>query len=299
MVKKRALGKGLGALLDDSTGEKKHYTIEKELLPIGTIANIPLDNIERNPFQPRENFTEDGLLELAGSIKEQGVIQPITVRKLEGEKYQLIAGERRLKASKMAGLTDIPAYIRTAGDMSMLEMSIVENIQRENLNPIEIAIGYQRMLDEQKITQEVLSKKIGKSRPVIANYIRLLKLPAEIQIGLKQEKISMGHAKILIAIENMQTQLDIYHDIIKQNLSVRQVEEIVQNLEEKPDKETVAKKQTQYNLPKIFEEIQNQLTETFGTKVQVKTKNGEKGKIIFNFTSSTEFERIISLVNKK
>ncbi len=299
MVKKRALGKGLGALLDDSSGSQKDYDIKKDMMPIGTVANIPLDEVERNPFQPREDFSEEALMELASSIKELGVVQPVTVRKIEGEKYQLIAGERRVKASKIAGLTDVPAYILAAEDVSMLEMSIVENIQRENLNPIEIAIVYQRLLEEQDITQETLSKRLGKSRSSIANFIRLLKLPAEIQIGLRQEKISVGHAKNLIAIENVQTQLDIYQDIITQNLSVRQVEEIVQNLEEDAGKKAPAKKQSQNVLPELFEEIQNELTEIFGTKVQVRSKNGEKGKLIFNFSSSSEFKRIVTMVNKK
>ncbi len=304
MAKKKALGKGLGALLNDSTDSRNTptYDIERDLMPIGTVANVPLDKIEKNPFQPREDFDEDGLKELANSIKEQGVIQPVTVRKIEDEKFQLITGERRLKASKLAGIDEIPAYVRTADDHAMLEMAIVENIQRENLNPIEIAIGYQRLLDEHNLTQEMLSDRLGKSRSSIANFIRLLKLPAEIQIGLRQEKITMGHAKSLVGIENVQTQLDIYHDIIAQNLSVRQVEEIVQNLENNTykDKDTEEKSKNSNNvLPKYFEDIQNELTDTFGTKVQVKSKNGEKGRIIVNFSSASEFERIISLVNKK
>lgn len=296
--KKKALGKGLGALLDDSTANKQNYHIEKDLLPIGTVANVALDKIERNPFQPREDFNEDSLTELANSIKEQGVIQPVTVRKIEGEKYQLISGERRLKASIMAGHADIPAYVRTADDHAMLEMAIVENIQRENLNPIEIAIGYQRLLGEHSLTQEMLSERLGKSRSAITNFIRLLKLPAEIQIGLRQEKITMGHARSLISIEDTQTQLGIYHDIIEKDLSVREVEERVKNIENKLSKESSSKKQNQNSLPEHFEEIQKELTKTLETKVQVKTKNGEKGKIIFDFSSPSEFERIIAFINK-
>ena len=299
--KKKALGKGLGALLEDSrgadSGSNSHYDIEKDLLPIGTVANVPLDKIESNPYQPREDFAEENLTELANSIKEQGVIQPVTVRKIEDDKYQLITGERRLKASKMAGLEDIPAYVRTADDHAMLEMAIVENIQRENLNPVEIAIGYQRLMEEHNFTQEVLSERLGKSRSSIANYIRLLKLPADIQIGLRQEKITMGHARSLIAIENTQNQLDIYNDIIAQNLSVREVEEIVQNLEKEKNKEAPVKKQTKNTLPKYYDEMQKKLTETLGNKVQVKTKTGEKGKIILNFSSPDEFEKIIGMIN--
>ncbi len=298
--KKKALGKGLGALLEDSTGSnKQNYDIEKDLLPIGTVANVPLDKIEKNPFQPREDFPEDGLLELANSIKEQGVIQPITVRKIENDKYQLITGERRFKAATMAGLSDIPAYVRTADDHAMLEMAIVENIQRENLNPLEIAIGYQRLMEDYNFTQELLSEKLGKSRSSIANYIRLLKLPADIQIGLRQEKITMGHARSLISVENTQNQLNIYHDIITQNLSVREVEEIVQNLGKEQDTDLSPKKKTKNALPKYYEDVQNNLADSLGTKVQIKTKNGEKGKIILNFSSPDDFERIINMVNKK
>lgn len=300
MTKKKALGKGLGALLDDSTTNSKRYNIERDLLPVGTVANVSLDEIEKNPFQPRENFDEEGLIELANSIKEQGVIQPVTVRKTEGEKYQLITGERRFKASKMAGLTEIPAYVRIADDSAMLEMAIVENIQRENLNPIEIAIGYNRLIEDYNLTQEMLSERLGKSRPTIANYLRLLKLPAEIQIGLRQEKISMGHAKSLVSIDNIQTQLNIFHDIIAQNLSVRQVEEIVQNVEKEPGTETKEKlKSSNDTSSSFYTDIQNELSETLGVKVQVKSKNGEKGKIIVSFSSSEEFEKIVTLVNKK
>ncbi len=298
--KKRALGKGLGALLDDSSDSNKRYDIEKDLLPIGTVANVLLKKIEKNPFQPREDFDENNLIELANSIKEQGVIQPITVRKIEGEKYQLITGERRFRASQIAGLTEIPAYVRTADDHAMLEMAIVENIQRENLNPIEIAIGYSRLMNDYNFTQEVLSEKLGKSRSSIANYIRLLKLPAEIQIGLRQENISMGHARSLISIENNQTQLEIYQDIIAQNLSVREVEEIVQNLgkNESSKKKSTEKKENS-ELTNHFNQVQEELSKTFETKVQIRTKDGEKGKIVINFSSQNEFDKIMKLVNKK
>lgn len=301
-AKKRALGKGLSALLDTpGTEVQPRYDIEKDLHAVGTVAHVPLKLIESNPFQPRTDFDEESLQELAASIKEQGVIQPVTIRKMEDGKFQLISGERRCKAAHLADLTEIPAYIRTADDQQMREMAIVENIQRENLNPIEIALGYQQLIEDYKLTQEVLSERLGKSRPSISNHLRLLKLPGDIQIGLRQEMISMGHARTLVAVDDVQTQLEIFQDIIAQGLSVRDVEEIVKNLAEsrETDKESVDKKVTGTSDNKKYADLQKSLTDFYGSRVQVKTRAGGKGAIVINFSSEEDLERILKLVHKQ
>jgi len=301
-AKKRALGKGLSALLDTpGTEVQPRYDIEKDLHAVGTVAHVPLKLIDSNPFQPRTDFDEESLQELAASIKEQGVIQPVTIRKMDDGKFQLISGERRCKAALLAGLAEIPAYIRSANDQEMREMAIVENIQRENLNPIEIAIGYQQLIEDYKLTQEVLSERLGKSRPSISNHLRLLKLPGEIQIGLRQELISMGHARALVTIDNVQTQLDIFHDIMVQGLSVRDVEEIVKNLSEvnENDKDSVNKKANKGSANKKYLDLQKSLSDFYGSKVQVKSRTGGKGAIIINFSSEEDLERILKLVQKQ
>lgn len=301
-AKKRALGKGLSALLDTpGTEVQPRYDIEKDLHAVGTVAHVPLKLIESNPFQPRTDFDEESLQELAASIKEQGVIQPVTIRKMEDGKFQLISGERRCKAAHLADLTEIPAYIRTADDQQMREMAIVENIQRENLNPIEIALGYQQLIEDYKLTQEVLSERLGKSRPSISNHLRLLKLPGDIQIGLRQEMISMGHARTLVAVDDVQTQLEIFQDIIAQGLSVRDVEEIVKNLAEsrETEKESVDKKVTGTSDNKKYADLQKSLTDFYGSRVQVKTRAGGKGAIVINFSSEEDLERILKLVHKQ
>jgi ParB family transcriptional regulator, chromosome partitioning protein len=301
-AKKRALGKGLSALLDTpGTEVQPRYDIEKDLHAVGTVAHVPLELIDSNPFQPRTDFDEESLQELAASIKEQGVIQPVTIRKMEDGKFQLISGERRCKSAVLAGLTEIPAYIRSANDQEMREMAIVENIQRENLNPIEIAMGYQQLIEDYKLTQEVLSERLGKSRPSISNHLRLLKLPGEIQIGLRQELISMGHARALVTLDNVQTQLDIFHDIIAQGLSVRDVEEIVKNLSEanENEKDPVNKKSTKAGNHKKHLDLQKSLSDFYGSKVQVKTRTGGKGAIVINFSSEEDLERILKLVQKQ
>lgn len=303
-AKKRALGKGLGALLDSPGAEvQPRYDIEKDLHAVGTVAHVALDLIESNPFQPRTDFDEESLQELAASIKEQGVIQPVTIRKQDNGKFQLISGERRCKASRLAGLSEIPAYIRAANDQEMREMAIVENIQRENLNPIEIALGYQQLIEDCRLTQEMLSERLGKSRPSIANHLRLLRLPGEIQIGLRQDIISMGHARALVSVDNVQTQLEIFQDIIEQGLSVRDVEEIVKNLSEaKEDDDDAAEgkkiPETKSNNAR-FKDLQKSLTDFYGSKVQVKTKPGGKGAIVINFSSEEDLERILRLVQKQ
>ncbi len=298
-AKKKALGRGLGALLDQSGIEAQPtYDVEKDLLPTGTIGKVPVDIIETNPHQPRSDFDEDALNDLAASIKEQGVIQPITVRKLEDNKLQLISGERRLKAAKLAGLTDLPAYIVAADDHAILEMAIVENIQRENLNPVEIALGYKQLIQDYKLTQELLSERLGKSRPSIANHLRILNLPGEIQLGIRQELISMGHAKALLPLEDIPTQLEVYQDILAQNLSVRELEEIVRQIisqeetSEEQQKPTSQKKQ----LTEEQKALQDALGTKFNARVTIRNKKGGKGSIVINFASKEELDKIAAML---
>lgn len=303
-AKKRALGKGLSALLDQSGAEAQPvYDAEKDLLPVGTIGKVPLDLIESNPYQPRTDFDEESLRELAASIKEQGVIQPVTLRKADDGKLQLISGERRYKASRMAGLTDIPAYIITATEHSMLEMAIVENIQREDLNPVEIALGYRQLMQEYQLTQEMLSERLGKSRSSIANYLRLLNLPSEIQLGLRQDLISAGHARALLAIEDLQIQMEIYQDIIAEGLSVRDVEEIVRNLSAPVEEETVEppEEKPRISTPYAEEELQmaeKDLSYLYDSRVKLKVRTNGKGSIVIGFSSQEDLDRILSLLKK-
>lgn len=302
-AKKRALGKGLGALLENQeVNQQPRYDIEKDLHAVGTVATISLDLIASNPYQPRTDFDQESLQELADSIIKQGVIQPITIRKQDDGKFQLISGERRCKAARLAGLTEIPAYIRSADDQEMREMAIVENIQRENLNPIEVALGYQQLIEECNLTQEVLSERVGKSRSSITNQLRLLKLPAEIQIGLRQDMISTGHARALVSVDSVQTQLEIYQDIIATGLSVRDVEEIVKTLSEKNDHQPETEepeKPARTRDNQKYQELQKSLSAFYGSKVQIKTKNGGKGSIVINFSSEKDLERILHIVQKQ
>lgn len=301
-AKKRALGRGLGALLDSPAGETQpHYDIEVDLHAVGTVAHVPLELIQSNPFQPRTDFDQQALEELANSIKEQGVIQPVTVRKAEEGKFELISGERRCKAAHLAGLSSIPAYIRSANDQEMREMAIVENIQRENLNPMEIALGYQQLIEDCNLTQEMLAEKLGKSRSSITNQLRLLKLPADIQIGLRQELISTGHARALLAVNHVQTQLEIYQDIIAQGLSVRDVEEIVKNINEEREEEKApeGKKTIEKSINNKYQELQKSLTAFYGSKVQIKTRTDGKGSVVINFSSGEDLERILKLVHQQ
>jgi ParB-like partition proteins len=288
--KKKVLGRGLSAILESPETDITSKDISGEFVA-GAIANIEIDKIEPNPFQPRTDFDEDALNELSQSIKEQGIIQPITVRKLGYDKYQLISGERRLKASKLAELTSIPAYIRIANDKQMLEMALVENIHREDLNAIEIAISYKRLIEECDITSDELSEHVGKNRTTIANYLRLLKLPPEIQIALRDNKISMGHARALINIDDIETQLTILKNILSKDLSVRKVEEIVRNLSQDGDN---PKEEKHIELPEKYVTIKKQLIEKLEVKVDVKCNNKGKGSIVIPFKSNKEFERIIA-----
>ena len=257
---------------------------------LGSVAMLPIESIETNPFQPRTVFDEDSLDELSQSIAQHGIIQPVTVRKMGYDRFQLISGERRFRASKRAGITELPAYIRVANDQTMLEMALVENIQRRDLDPIEIAISYRRLLEECALTQDALSEKVGKKRSTVTNYLRLLKLPDAVQAGLRENKLSMGHARALINLENPQRLLEIYAQIIDQNLSVRQVEELVKN--QRPSAKTPAKKKP---IPLSFEhqKLQDDLSERLNTRIGLKRDEKGRGKIEIAFKSDADLQRII------
>ncbi len=295
-VKKQALGRGLSALLKDPENDIKSVSDKNADKVVGSIIELDIDSIEINPFQPRTNFNEEAIQELATSIRELGVIQPITVRKLDFNKYQLISGERRLRASKVIGLTTIPAYIRIANDNESLVMALVENIQRHDLDPIEIALSYQRLIDEIQLTQEQMSERVGKKRSTIANYLRLLKLDPIIQTGIRDGFISMGHGRAIINIEDQDVQTDIYQKIVSQNLSVRETEALVKNYQDglKPAP-AKAKKSTTFT---VADEQKKAFTEFFGSKIEVKVAGNGKGKITIPFHSEEDFNRIIKLIKK-
>ena len=288
--KKSGLGRGLGALLEDS-GEKKKIS-GAGATPKGAINEIELSKIETNPWQPRTEFDQEALNDLAESIKVQGIIQPITVRALNASSFQLISGERRLQASKLAGITSIPAYIRVADDQQMLEMALIENIQRENLNAIEIALSYQRLLSECDLKQEQLGERVGKNRSTVTNYLRLLKLPPDIQVALRDHKLSMGHARALISVDNVEQQLDIFRQIIAHDLSVRKVEELVRN---KDKNGSIATKPSEVR-PEI-KEVQTKLTSHFGAKIHVKANEQNRGEIKIPFTSTEDLNRILEILD--
>lgn len=297
-VKKNALGRGLSALLENANTDITSNTSEGPVKVSGAVANIEIVNIETNPFQPRSHFEEVALNELAASIAEHGIIQPITVRKLGYDKYQLISGERRFRASQMAGLTSVPAYIRIANDQAMLEMALVENIQRENLNSIEVAISYKRLIDECALTQEQLSQKVSKQRSTITNYLRLLKLPVEIQLAIINENITMGHARSLINIENPDKQLEIYQQIVSNNLSVREAEDLARGVktEKRSEKNKAAKKaKGQLSFEKL--KVVDDLRAVFNTKVNISQETNGKGKIVIPFRSDNDLKRILDLLD--
>jgi ParB family transcriptional regulator, chromosome partitioning protein len=268
-----------------------------KMQPGAGINEIELSRIEANPFQPRTKFDEESLKELAESIKEIGLIQPITLRKIANDKYQVIAGERRLRAAQLAGMNSIPAYIRKAKDEGMLEMALVENIQREDLDAIEIALSYQRLLEELEFTQEELSARIGKKRSTIANYLRLLKLPAIIQKGLIDKQISMGHARAIINIEDAETQTLIFNQIIKMGLSVRRVEEIVRNLNDGEQKDQ--RNTEKHKFPKEYQNIKKQLDKIFNSKIDFSMNLRGKGKIVIPFKSISDLERIVKIIENQ
>lgn len=295
MSKKKALGRGLNALLRDSDQEERLETDVPVVhpSPSGSISEIPIEKIEVNPFQPRTYFDQEALRELAESITVHGIIQPITLRRLARDQYQLISGERRFQASKLAGLKTIPAYVRLADDQQMLEMALIENIQRENLNAIEIALSYQRLISECSLNQEQLGDRVGKNRATITNYLRLLRLPPDIQIAVRDTKISMGHARAIINVENPDQQLYIFKKILAEDLSVRRVEELVRELsrtsepKEKPAAPTGGNRE--------ISQLQNNLSSHFGTRVVVKS-DGKKGEIKIPFLSIEDLNRILDIL---
>ena len=292
--KKQALGRGLSALLKDTSDDIMSAKDKNADKLVGNILEIELSAIEENPFQPRTNFNEEALNELAASIKELGVIQPITVRKLSGNKFQLVSGERRFRASKKIGATTIPAYIRIANDQEMLEMALVENIQRSDLDPIEIALSYQQLIEEIKLTQEELSKRVGKNRTAVTNYLRLLKLDPIIQTGIRDGFLTMGHGRALINIENQNVQLDIYKRIIENNLSVRQTEELVRHTKE--EKRSSKKGSSINETPDFIKESEQEINDFFGQKVEFKLLGNNKGKLVIPFHSKEDFLRIKKLL---
>ena len=293
-VKKQALGRGLSALLKDSVEDIHSIQDKNADKVIGTIVEIDINDIEVNPYQPRTYFNEEALRELASSIKELGVIQPITVRKRKEGGFQLVSGERRFRASKLVGLATIPAYIRLANDQEMLEMALVENIQRQDLDPIEVALSYQRLIEEIKLTQEQLSTRVGKNRTTVTNYLRLLKLDPIIQTGMRDGFLSMGHGRALIAIENQNDQLDIYEKVIKNKLSVRQTEQLVKSLKEGAN--TSSSKEAPTALPKFAEEGLASMAAYLDQKISINVAANNKGKIVIPFNSKEDFERIKKLL---
>ncbi|MDO9260802.1 MAG: ParB/RepB/Spo0J family partition protein [Flavobacteriaceae bacterium] len=293
-VKKQALGRGLSALLKDPSADITSIKDKNADKIVGSIVEIELSSIEVNPFQPRSNFNEEAIQELANSIKELGVIQPITVRKLEGNRFQLVSGERRFRASKFLGLDTIPAYIRIANDQEMLEMALVENIQRKDLDPIEISLSYQRLIEEINLTQEELSARVGKKRSTVTNYLRLLKLDPIVQTGMRDGFLSMGHGRALINIEDTEIQLDIYEKIIKDHLSVRQTEQLVQKLKEASS--SSEKIDTNKNeIPSTIKNGVQHISQYLGNKVEIKWSGKGKGKITIPFSSEEEFDKIKNL----
>ena len=300
-TKRNALGKGLSALLENyetdvtsgpsDTSSSDATTTDPKVA--GSIANLPVEAIKANPFQPRDQFDEEALHALAESIKKFDIIQPITVRKLGYDEYQIISGERRYRASCMAGLKTVPCFIRIANDQEMLEMALIENIQREHLNAIEIAIGYRRLIEECHLTQEELSSRMSKKRSTISNYLRLLKLPAEIQLAIKSNAIQMGHARAIIAIESDKDQKMIFDQIIKKNLSVRQVEELVRNMDKMGGKKTTNPGDDNPQNKRFT----YQLSTHFGTDVELKQFANKTGKIVIPFSSDDELKRILDVLD--
>ena len=287
-MKKKALGRGLDALLDISDIQTEGSS---------SINEIDLKKIKVNPNQPRREFNQEALQELADSIKEIGIIQPITLRETSDDEYQIIAGERRFRAAQMAGLETIPAYVRTADDENVMEMALIENIQREDLNAVEIALAYQHLLDQYKLTQERLSERVGKNRATIANYLRLLKLPAEIQMGLQNKQIEMAHARALVSLGDPKLQVKLYREILANGYSVHKVEELIKSLSLGETVKVGAKKINagRNRLPEEYNLLKQQLTSFFQTKVQLTCSPKGKGKISIPFNNEEDLERIMTL----
>jgi ParB family chromosome partitioning protein len=290
MAKRNVLGRGLGALIEDSREENSKN--------ISYTNEIEIANIEANPWQPRTTFDEEALTDLSNSIKEVGIIQPLTLRKIGENKYQIIAGERRFRASKLAGLTAVPAYIRESDDNRMLEFALVENIQREDLDAIEVALSYQRLIDECEITQEGLSERVGKKRSTVSNYLRLLKLPAVIQKAIRDHEISMGHARAIINVKDSETQVMLYKQIIAYDFSVRKIEDIVRKLSTEEELPASAKTMKTPDFPVEYVGLKNHLSKHFATDIDFKINNKGKGKIVIPFNSSTDLEKIIAVLDR-
>tara|TARA_R110000868_G_scaffold21614_11_gene89581 strand:- start:12745 stop:13671 length:927 start_codon:yes stop_codon:yes gene_type:complete len=301
-IKKQALGRGLSALLKDPENDIQSATDKNADKVVGNIVELDLDAIDVNPFQPRSNFNDEALQELASSIKELGVIQPITVRKLDFNKYQLVSGERRYRASKLIGLETIPAYIRIANDQESLEMALVENIQRQDLDPIEIALSYQRLIDEIQLTQEKMSERVGKKRSTITNYLRLLRLDPIIQTGIRDGFVSMGHGRALVNVEKKQDQIALYEKIVGENLSVRDTEKAVKDYQEGTSNAvpinsltTKGQKKSAIN-PDFIDQNLDYLSDFLSVKVDIKASEKGKGKITIPFHSKEEFNRLKKLI---
>ena len=288
--RKKVLGRGLSALLNDTDNDIESVADKNTENIIGNIIDLPLENINNNPFQPRTHFNEETLKELSVSIKELGVIQPITVRKIKGNQYELVSGERRLRASKLAGLDRIPSYVRLANDQESLEMALVENIQRQDLDPIEIGLSYQRLIDEIKLTQDQLSERVGKKRSTIANYIRLLKLDPIIQTGIRDQFITMGHGRALVNIEDSKLQLDLYKQIVKKGLSVRAIETLVKSF-----RNTKTNYTNSYLSP-FIKQAAEELEIIFDTSVSVTSNNQGKGVLKITFESQEKLQHIINKI---
>ena len=292
--KKRALGKGLSALLKNpDTDITTNESIANTNQVVGSVSEIKIEQIEVNPFQPRTDFDQDALQELAISIKELGIIQPLTVRKLGYDKFQLISGERRFRALQLAGLKTVPVYVRIANDQAMLEMALVENIQREQLNPVEIALSYQRLIDECKLTQEKMSERIGKKRSTITNYLRLLKLPAEILAALRDESISMGHARALVNVKNQDTQINIFRDALNNGFTVREIEQVVKDFGNSSYTKR-SRNRSKTLLSFEHQKLANDISNKIGKDVKLKVSKSGKGKIEIPFNSNDDLHQIIS-----
>lgn len=296
MKKRPAMGRGLSALLENASTDITSKSSESGL--VGSISMLSIDSIEANPFNPRTHFEKEALRELSESIGIHGIIQPLTVRKLGRDKYQLISGERRFRASQLAGLTEVPAYIRVANDQTMLEMALVENIQREDLNAIEVALSYQRLIDECNLTQEQMSQKIAKSRSSITNHLRLLKLPAEIQLGVRDNIISMGHARALVSAGEEDFQLALFNRIVEDNLSVRELETLIREGGKTPASVQTKEKPQTPELNSKQNTFRSHLGDRVSAKVEIKKTNLGSGKIIINFNSEVDLNRIIEILNK-
>ncbi|MEI6881977.1 MAG: ParB/RepB/Spo0J family partition protein [Bacteroidetes bacterium] len=290
--RRNALGRGLSALLENATTD----ITTSEAKPLNSISEIPISQVEANPFQPRTEFKEEELRELSESIKVHGVIQPITVRKMGFDSYQLISGERRTRASRLAGLTNIPAYIRLANDQEMLEMALIENIQREDLNAIEVAISYKRLMDECSLNQEQLGDRVGKNRSTVSNYLRLLNLPVNIQAALRDDKISMGHARAIIGIEDADEQQYLFDQMIENNLSVRAVESLVRKASEESSQKTKEGTRKKNEPSLTYVDFQNQLSSKFDTKIKIKADDRGRGSITIPFKSQQDLQRILDLI---